>query len=168
MKNINIKKVIRTLPIAIVIVGSTYLLSGCIDKTDTTTNLENIEAPTLATPDRPAEVNGLVRSIEGNEVTIAKEIKENNLTEEEREAQKDDRAAMTQEERQALKAELTESMETENVTLIIPVGVPIIKGSGVADGENVAAELAEIKSGVYISLWIVDDQVEAVKLKGIN
>lgn len=151
----------------VAVIGSTMLLSGCTGD-DTTSTTENIEAPSVATPERSAEINGLVRSIEGNEVVVSNEIKNLDLSDEEKEAQQADRQTMTQEERQALKAELSESLETETITLIIPIGVPIIKGSGVSDGSNSLAELSEIKTGTYVSMWLSDGQVEAVKLKGVN
>jgi hypothetical protein len=162
------KQTNKFLPTLFAVLTLSILLSSCTTESNSTSVPDNIEAPNLATPDRPAEVNGLVRSIEGNEIIVANEIKTNELTEEEREAQKDDRQSMTQEERQALKAEEAESLETENVTLIIPVGVPIIKGSGETDGSSLSAELTEIKIGTYVSMWLTNDQVEVVKLKGTN
>ena len=160
------KKIIKSLPIAVVVVIATCLLSGCISKQSSTIN--NIESPSLITPDRPAEINGLVRSIEGNEIIVVNEIKTKELTDEEREAQRVERQSMTQEEKQALRAQEAETLETENVVLIIPVGVPITKGAGETDGTNLSVELTEIKVGTYVSIWLSGEQVEAVKLKGVN
>jgi hypothetical protein len=162
------KKVIKFLSTTIMVIMVAYLLSGCTSEQSPTSTIDNIETPSLTTPDRPAEINGLIRSIEGNEVIIANEIRTRELSDEEREAQKVERQSMTQEERQALKVEEAESLETENITLVIPVGVPIIKGSGETDGTNLSAELTEIKVSTYVSMWLSDDQVEAVKLKGTN
>ncbi|MCD8485040.1 hypothetical protein LRY60_05655 [Candidatus Woesebacteria bacterium] len=51
----------------------------------------------------------------------------------------------------------------------IPVGVPIMTGSGNADGSNISANLADIKTGSYLSIWQdKQGQVEAVKIKGLN
>jgi len=153
----------------VVIIGSATLLSGCTSDDNPTTATESIKAPNTTVPERSAEINGLVRSIEGNEIVVSNEIKNLELTQEEREAQQADRKAMTQEERRALKAEITENLETETVTLVIPIGVPIVKGSGLSDGSNALSELSEIKAETYVSMWLDENhQVEAVKLKGVN
>lgn len=162
------KKITKFLSVVMAVIVAAGLLSGCTTKESSVSTVGKIEAPDLTTPDRPAEINGLVRSIEGNEMVVANELRVKELSDEEREAQKAQRQSMTQEERQALKAEEAESLETENVTLTIPVGVPIIKGSGKADGTNLLADLSEIKVGTYVSVWLSGDQVEAVKLKGVN
>lgn len=160
-------KIIKILPVFIFVVLGACLLTGCSFKQDVSLD-KGIAVPSLETPNRPADVNGLVRLIEGNEILIANELKTQTLTDEEREAQKIERQAMTQEERQALKTQEAENLETENVTLVIPVGVPIIKGSGEADGANILSELTEIKVGTYVSIWLNDGQPEVVKLKGTN
>ncbi|PIQ73764.1 hypothetical protein COV58_00730 [Candidatus Roizmanbacteria bacterium CG11_big_fil_rev_8_21_14_0_20_36_8] len=129
--------------------------------------IESMESGVLL-PERPAEINGVVKSIEGNEVIIANEIRDVLLTDKERDQQKAERQAMTQEERQALRLEEIANIETENVTFTIPVGVLIVKGSGESDGSSISAEMTEIQSGTYISVWMMDGNVEAVKLKGTN
>ncbi len=173
----NILKNTKTLLIMIAVIGSATLLSGCTNEKSPLSAVENVEAPSVVTPDRSADINGLVRSIEGNEITVASEIKNiEELTDEEREAQKEERAAqkankqnLTQEEKRALKEEATANLETKNITLTIPIGAPIVKGFGVVGAENILAELSEIKTGIYVSMWLDDNgQVEAVKLKGVN
>jgi len=153
-----------------VIVG-TILLSalwfgGCTTSTPQAENTTQNIAKPEELPDRPAEINGNVRSIEGNQVVIANELREA-LTEEEQAAQKAERQAMSQEERQALRQQELEQVETESVTLTIPVGVPIYKSSGVGDGTSIPAELSEITAGTYLSLWLENNEVVAVKIKGV-
>lgn len=163
----NMKKII--FPALLLI--TTFAFVGCTTNSNTANNSTdaNIVADNvIKLPDRPAELNGIVRSIEGNEVILANEIREQTLTEEEKAAKQAERKSMTQEERQALRAAEMESVETETVTFTIPVGVPILKGSGAADGTSVNADLAEIKSGSYISVWVNNNETEAVKLKGVN
>lgn len=120
--------------------------------------------PSLTSPTRVAEVNGYVLSVEGNEVLIANELGVKEITDEERAR----RQKLTQEERQALKAQESANLTKENVTLVIPVGITIVKGSGAVDGTNVKAEMSELVKGVYVSIWKTGDTVEFVKLKGVS
>ena len=150
---------------ALAVVGLS--LGACTSDESSQEPTAAVESQNETLPTRPAEVNGNVRSIEGTEVIIANELKEQ-LSEEEQTAQKEARQAMTQEERQAARADQMELVETESVTLIIPVGVPIYKASGTGDGSTITAELSEITADTYVSLWLENDQVTAVKIKGIN
>jgi len=119
---------------------------------------------TLVSPARLAEINGYILNVQGNEITIANEIGVKEITEEERAR----RQKLTQEERQALKAQESANLTKENITLIIPVGTTIVKGSGDVSGNNVKAEMSEIVKGVYISIWKNGYNVEFVKLKGVT
>lgn len=118
----------------------------------------------LASPSRIAEVNGYILSIEGNEMVVANEMGVKVVTEEERAR----RQKLTQEERQALKAQESANLSKENVTITIPVGVSIVKGSGDASGSNVKAEMSEMVKGIYVSIWRSGESVEFVKLKGVT
>ncbi len=124
----------------------------------------------LGQPTRTAELKGVVKSIEGNDITLLNEISDETLTDEERAAKKAERQALSQEERQALKAEETATLETETAHIVIPVGAPMYKGSGDASGEVVPAQLSDIKAGTYISVWVkeyktTNQQVEFVKVR---
>lgn len=155
--------------LSLLLVGTALVVfSGCTTNTDSSMNAVETLEQALVVPDRPAELNGMVRSIEGNEIVLANELRDQNLTEEEKAAEQEKRKSMTQEERQALKAAEMESVETETVTFTVPVGVPVLKGSGLADGTSVNADIAEIQTGSYISVWMNNDEVEVVKLKGVN
>lgn len=107
-------------------------------------------------PDRTAEVKGLVVSIDGTQVTIERYIKDpsEELTDEEKAAKKAERQALSQEERQALKAAENAALDTERVTVSVPVGVPIVQ-MVVQDDEPTAqpATLADIRSGMEVSVW---------------
>jgi len=118
----------------------------------------------LTSPTRLAEINGYITSIQGNEVTIANEIGTKEITEEERAR----RQKLTQEERQALKAQESANLTKESVDITVPVGVTIVKGSGAADGTNMKAKMSELTKGVYVSIWKSGDSVEFVKLKGVS
>jgi len=163
--NKNMKKII--LPVSLIVISLIFFVGRMVGNDDVDTMVT--EESRLATPEGRAEINGVVRSIQGNEVTVANEIRDESMeaTEEEKETRQIDRASMTQEEKQAANQAQSTVVETEIVTVMIPVGVPIIKGSGAADGENVVAEMSEIKAGVSISIWMADGEMVVVKLKGV-
>ena len=107
-------------------------------------------------PERTAEVKGLVLSIDGTEVTIERYIKDPNdeLTDEEKAARKAERSQLSMEERQALKAAENAALETERITLTVPVGVPIVRM--VPQGDTPVAEpatLADIRGGMEVTVW---------------
>jgi len=118
----------------------------------------------LKQPERQAEINGYIITAEGNELTIANEIGLKELSD----AEKAERQNMTQEERQALKAQETANLSKENINLTIPVGTVIVKGSGNSNGENVLADISELSKGIYVSIWKDKDVIEFVKLKGVS
>lgn len=119
---------------------------------------------TLTSPTRVAEINGYILSVMGNELTIANEQGVKEITAEERAR----RQKLSQEERQALKAQESANLTKENITVTIPVGVTIVKGSGDASGSNITASMSEIVKGGYISIWQNGESVEFVKLKGVS
>ena len=107
-------------------------------------------------PDRTAEVKGLVLSVDGTEVLIERYVKDpsEELSDEEREARKAERAELSQEERQALRAAENAALETERVTVTVPVGTPIVQM--VLDGDSPVAQattLAGLRSGMEITVW---------------
>lgn len=126
------------------------------------------ESVSLSSPQRPAEINGLIISALGNEIKIANEVGKVILSEEEQAANKAAMQSMSQEERAAAREEEKADLTTEDISLIIPVGVPIVKGSGDASGSLISVDIADLLKGVYVSIW-TDDQgkVEFVKIKGI-
>lgn len=120
----------------------------------------------ITLPERMAEINGTVQRIEGNEVVVNRVI--SSLTAEEQAAKRAERQAMTVEERQALRGQETETAQTEEVTVIIPVGVPIVITSGDATGTMKEAGIADIKVGGNLSIWQTSaGAVEIVKIKGV-
>ncbi len=159
----------KTLILTSLLITATLALSACTGQTtDTTTQTDTNQVAPATLPARPAEVNGIVKTIEGNEIVIMNELKEA-LSDEDRAAKQAERANLSQEERQALRQQELEATETEQITLQIPVGVPIMTGSGSADGSNVTAQLSDIKAGSYLSIWqTADGNIEAVKIKGLN
>lgn len=130
---------------------------------------DSSETRTSEQPARPAEVNGTIISAQGNELVIANELNRPTLSDEEKEANKGSRQDLSPEERTALREEEQQEFETENVSITIPVGVPIIGGSGEATGELVKIDIAELAKGTYISAWVTPENIiEYVKVKGTN
>ncbi|NCU30738.1 hypothetical protein EOL73_03195 [Candidatus Saccharibacteria bacterium] len=119
-------------------------------------------------PTRGAEIKGIVKSIEGNELIVENEINTVELTDEEKAAKKTERQSMSQEERQAIKAEETAQAEIEQVNITIPVGITMMKSTGEATGELVVAELAEIKSGIYVSIWVKNYQTDTAEVEFVK
>ena len=153
-----------------VAMGAVTLLVGCSstqqdDIAQLQDIVENNEMSTV--PERTPEINGVVASINGNTLVIKNEIGREVLTPEEQAAKRAERQKMTQEERQALRAQELANLETEDVTIEVPVGVVIVKGTGTGDGSSTKATFDEIKSGSYVSVWESDSGVEAIKIKGL-
>ncbi len=172
------KKTIVIIGIAMLLVGGgfgAYVLIGGKGSTATATKTTASTTPAQdqGQPTRSAELKGTIKSIEGNEVVIINEISTDELTDAEREAKKTARQALSQEERQALKAEESAELQKENVTITIPVGVPVKKTTGDATGALVDAQIADITAGTYVSIWVKDyktakQQVEFVKIRATN
>ncbi|MCK4635841.1 MAG: hypothetical protein KAT32_03180 [Candidatus Moranbacteria bacterium] len=150
------------------ILSSVIILSGCGNESesDQLTNLLSEES-VIVTPSRPADLNGIISITEGNKIIVKNEVGKEILSEEEQAQKKDERQNMTQEERQALRAEEKEEIETVDVTIEIPVGTLIIKGSGDGSGDVIKTSFEELKKGIYISIWKNGDSIEAIKIKGI-
>jgi hypothetical protein len=159
------------------IITASLMLTGIVFLSGCGTSPESSEAEKLSalvnseqtsvSSERPAEINGLIVSVEGNKLVVKNEIDKKILSEEEAAKQKAERQKMTQEERQALKAAETTNAKTEDVAIQVPVGVTILKGSGDGSGNSIAAVYDDLKKGIYVSVWTKDGQVEAIKIKGI-
>jgi hypothetical protein len=126
------------------------------------------ETQIITSPQRPAEINGTIVSALGNEIKIANEVNKVILTEEEQAVKKAEFQKLSQEERSATRQEEKEGLETEEITITIPVGVLITKGTGDASGNVITTDIADLTKGVYISAWTnQNEEVEYVKIKGV-
>lgn len=153
------KKIIIISVSTIVVVVGVAVVFSLVRTPNKTTNAASVSvsqtpAQEQGQPARTAEIKGIVKSIEGNELLVANEINTVELTAEQQAAKKAERQAMSQEERQALKAQETAEADIENVNIMIPVGVQLKKTTGDASGTLVPSELADIKEGSYISIWV--------------
>lgn len=126
------------------------------NKTQVTTN-----------PTRPAEINGKVVSIAGNQIVIANEVGKIVLSEEEQATRKASMQKMSEEERKAAREAEQQNVATENINLTIPVGVPIVMGTGDGSGNTQLTDLASINKGTYLSIWKSGENIDFVKIKGI-
>lgn len=156
------KKIFLGLAVLAVIGAGLFFITASRNKKPADT--APVAAASLTAPARTAEINGYILSVQGNEITVANEIGVKEITDEERAR----RQKMTPEERQALRAQESANLKKENITLTIPVGVTIAKGTGNATGENIKAEMSELAKGLYVSIWKTGDTIEFVKLKGVS
>jgi phosphohistidine swiveling domain-containing protein len=155
------KKIIIGLVLIMVMGGGAFVFTRLSDK-NSKVSIPLTSGVSLTRPSRTPELRGYITSVEGNEITIANEIGRKEITDEE----KASRQKMSQAERQALLTQETANLTTENVIVLIPVGVPIVKGAGNA-GNSVKAEMSELTKGAYVTLWQTEDIVEFVSLRGI-
>lgn len=123
---------------------------------------------TQVAPTRAADITGQIVAVEGNEVIVAKEVGRVILTEAEQAVKKAEMQKLSEEQRKAAREAESAQYPTENVTLIIPVGVPIAQGTGDGSGQSKLVDLSALSKGTYVSIWMVSDgNVEYVKIKGL-
>lgn len=155
----------KNIIIAIVVLGISlggyYIYSN--NQTSTTTN----NATTTVAPTRPPEINGVVMSIEGNEIIVANEVGRVILSDEEQAQKKAEMQKMSEDQRKAAREAENLQYKTENVTLTLPVGIPIAKGTGDGSGNIIATDLTSITKGIYLTIWTSSPgEAEYVKIKG--
>lgn len=112
----------------------------------------------------PGDIRGTVKSVQGNQVLIARIVNDPsaNLTEAERAAQQQKMQNASQAERDAFRQQQLQGTQTVNAHVTIPVGVPIVKvaaGQG-AGGTGENASLADIKPGITLVIWTQDHKTD--------
>ncbi|MDO9591988.1 MAG: hypothetical protein Q7I98_02205 [Erysipelotrichaceae bacterium] len=155
-----------------IILSLALLFNSCSDQTTTSTQVPAAQS-LPASPIRTAEVYGKVTKIIGNEVTLSlAELQSETATL--TEAEKAQKQATTQslsiEERQKLK-DLQIKYTGEKITIIIPVGTPIIaggaSGTGGGTGTNsggvtptsgtlTEVSLTDILEGTMLRIWLAE------------
>jgi len=134
----------------------------------TRNNQESSSQQIMTVPTRPAEITGAIVSVEGNEVIVAKEIGRVVLSEAEQAAKKAEMQKLSEEQRKAAREAESTQYPTENVTLVIPVGIPIVQGTGDGSGNTKLADITSLNKGTYVSIWNNSEgNVEYVKIKGL-
>lgn len=164
-------------PILIVVLAiAAYYIGTSLTNNDPlpTTNIAADEVSVVAQkPERKAEVYGKVIKMEGNLVTISQiDLAADptaEMTTEEKQAYKQ---SLSEEERMALK-EVTQNATLGEVTVMIPVGIPMTKKTAQGpDAPEVEGTLADVSVGSLLSVWIdttVSDKkvAEFVKISSV-
>jgi len=164
----NKKQITLIVFLAVVIALSLTVYKVISSKSNDSAGASNLTSEAI-TPTRNAEINGTVVSIEGNQVVINKEVERKVLTPEEQAERRAEMQKLSPEERQIARQKELEGVTYEKKELTIPVGIPIVKGTGDATGNSFPAELSDIKKDIYLSIWINTSGVpEFVKIKGVN
>ncbi len=105
-------------------------------------------------PNRPADLQGKVKQIRGNQLTVYRaEITAPELTEEEKAKRRETMQQLSPEERAKAREERFKVTD-EAIELTIPVGIPIVSTQNV--GGKLTTEnlnLADIKQGDFIKFW---------------
>jgi hypothetical protein len=132
-------------------VSSTAPAGTSNSSTSKTTNIDPEQ------PDRIAEVYGKVKSIQGNVVLIAEMQRQQTgaeLSDADKAKRQAEMQSLSAEERQKSQAS-QEVMTGKNITMTVPVGIPIkIKGTG-SNGPTVQdGTIASIKVGSVVNIWI--------------
>jgi hypothetical protein len=155
----------------ILVLSTILIFSGCGQTQENASNNDQLAAiirdDASVAPTRPAEINGIISSLEGNKLIVKNEVGKPVLSEEEMAKQKAERQKMTQEERQALKAQETANAKTEDVSIEVPVGKTILKGTGDGSGNSMKASFEDLKKGIYVSIWMLEGKIEVIKIKGL-
>ncbi|GAB6173020.1 hypothetical protein JCM15765_24980 [Paradesulfitobacterium aromaticivorans] len=107
-------------------------------------------------PERVAEVYGKVKSIQGNVVLIAEMQRQQTgaqLSVEEKAKRQEQMQSLSEEERRNLQAS-QEVMTGRNITITVPVGIPVkVKASGASGGTVEDGTIASIKAGSIVNMW---------------
>lgn len=149
------KRLVFILLILLLVVSFT----ACSNSTESKENITTTQNITqYGAPERRYDLQGQVKSIRGNEVTINKVIREQvELTEEEKAKRQKERQNMSQEEKQKLKEEKT-IISDETQAFIVPVGVSIIATQNLGGQSEVKKmDLADIKKGTLLKIWFKAD-----------
>lgn len=149
------KKVSLSFLILILIVTFT----ACSNSTQSKENISTTQNITqYGAPERRYDLQGQVKSIRGNEVTVNKVIGEQlELTEAEKAKRQQEMQNLSPEEKQKSRDDRVKITD-ETLTFIAPVGVPIITTQNI--GGKVEAkkmDLADIKKGALLKIWFKAD-----------
>ena len=140
----------------VVLAGGAYFIGSAMTGSGTNTSESSLaEVTVIEKPERKAEVYGKVTKLEGNMITIAQiDLSADptaDMTTEEKQAY---RQSLSDEEKMALKESSTSATLGE-VTVLIPVGIPMSKKLEMGpDAPDVAGTLADISAGALLSVWV--------------
>lgn len=113
-------------------------------------------------PERKYDLQGQVKIIRGNEISVNKIVGEQlELTEEEKLIRQEERKNLSPEEKQQIKEQKTE-ISDETTTFIVPIGVPIISTQNIGGNpEAKQMDLADIQKGSSLKIWFKADSQDS-------
>lgn len=151
----------------ILVMGSLLIgLAGCSSESKTVsstapagTSSSSTSSPSNIDPEQPdrlAEVYGKVKSIQGNVVLIAEMQRQQTgteLSDADKAKKQAEMQTLSTEERQKLQSS-QEVMTGKNITMTVPVGIPIkIKGTSSNAPTVQDGTIASIKVGSVVNIW---------------
>ncbi len=153
----------------IIMLSLMFLVVGCSSKSETgsasapSTSQEDAGDTAGSRPDRAPDLEGKVKQIRGNEITVLKVIRTGpELTEAEKAKRRQQMQALSPEERAKLQAEMFKVTD-ETIDLTIPVGVPIVSNQNVGgklETENIS--LADVRQGNLLKLWFAQGSSDEI------
>jgi hypothetical protein len=142
---------------------TTFILSGCSSSTGVDEDSTTTQTASLTTPDRKAEVSGVIKNIIGNEVTISLLLKEASastgieLTDEEKAAKQAANKAAKESGEKTSGAGMTDAkLSGETVEVVIPVGTTVVKSSGLGDGAFISLNIGDMYKGDTVKIWTIE------------
>lgn len=155
--------------IVLLIGGLTLGLAGCSGGASQTATGQSGTSQTATKPDpnqpdRMAEVYGKIKSVEGNVIIVAETQRPQGgteMTEEEKAKQREKMMSMSEEERKKF-MESQQAPTGKNITVTVPVGVPVkIKSAGITGPKISEGALSDLKPGKVVSIWVEKDGATA-------
>lgn len=172
----------RKLLVLAMIIGSIIIYAGCSSGSSNTASSSSASSESSAPqataggnpvdpakPDRPADLQGKVKQIRGNQISILKaQITGPELTEEEKAKRREQMQQLSPEERAKAREERTKITD-ETMDLTIPVGIPIVSTQNVGGKiETETLNLADIKQGDFIKFWFTNGNPDEIALVQVS
>lgn len=156
----------RKLLVFAMIMGSIFIYAGCSSAPADSSAPQAADSGSPADPakpDRPADLQGKVKQIRGNQLTIFKiEATAPEMTEEEKAKRREQMQQLSPEEKAKTREERNKITD-ETMDLTIPVGIPVITTQNIAGKiETETLNLADIKQGDLIKFWYVNGNPEEI------
>lgn len=146
-----------------------FVVVGCTSNNDTSSTSEpptsQVSAGDTTTerPDWAPDLEGKVKQVRGNEITVLKVIRTApELTEEEKAKRREQMQSLSPEERAKIQAEMFKITD-ETLDLTIPVGVPVVSNQNVGgkiETENVS--LADIRQSNMLKFWFAEGSSDEI------
>jgi PBP1b-binding outer membrane lipoprotein LpoB len=164
------------------IIGSIFIYAGCSSGSSNPTSSSSESSDSIsaqattggnpanpAKPDRPADLQGKVKQIRGNQVSIFKaEATGPELTEEEKAKRREQIQQLSPEEKAKAREERSKITD-ETIDITIPVGIPIVSNQNVGGQvETETLNLADIQQGNFIKFWFANGNPDEIILVQVS